>query len=110
MTKDRLFEIRSSWILPSGEILTVPCERHEDYLPPICKTEKDAENSCVKVSCGWGYDAPISEIYLPRTLTIGQARVLKTINEELAKENKSIENKINIWHNPMEWNEILERA
>lgn len=109
MDKDKLWNIKSSWILPSGEIMIVPCEMHDDYIPDFCKDRKCAEQACVKISCGWGYDSPISEIYLPRILTNYQAIVLRDIQEGLEIENKSIKNKINKWHNPMSWNEIIER-
>lgn len=108
-TKEYLWEIRSSWILPDGNIIIVPNERHDDYLPDFCSDIKQAENSCIRVSCGWGYNAPISEIFLPRKLTIYQAQVLVGINENLKElHGYNIERKINIWHNPMDWGEILE--
>lgn len=108
-TKDQLWEIRSNWILPDGTIKIVPSERHDSNLPNFCKTVKDAEKSCVKVSCCWGYTAPISKVYLPRKLTVYQARQLVKINDSLKiEEDCNIEKKIDIWSCDYDWNEILE--
>jgi len=107
MTKDTIHKIASCWIYPSGEILVVPNEEHDDNLPEFCKTKEQAENSCVKFSCGWGYDAEISEIFLPKRLTIHQAQILCEINEAVNLEyGRDI--KINIWFNHMSWKEIQE--
>ena len=109
MNNQELWDIRSNWIHPDGTIQIVASEGHDNDLPPFCKTVKNAENSCVKVSCCWGYDAPISEIYLPRKLTTYQAQKLITMNEDIKEHyNCNIERKINIWHNGLSWKEILE--
>ena len=81
--KDKLFEMRSNWIHPDGTIQIVASEGHDDDLPTFCQTIEDAEKLCVKVSCCWGYYAPISEIYLPFKLTIYQAQALIEINESV---------------------------
>lgn len=108
-TKEFLWENRSCWILPDGSVFKVPQESHDDHLPDFCTDIKHAENTCVRVSCCWGYTAPISEIFLPKKLTTYQAQVLVGINESLKElEGNNIEKKIDIWHNPMSWNEILE--
>jgi len=108
-TKERLFEIRSSWVLPNGTIEVVPPECHDDYVPDIYETIKQAEDLCVKISCSWGYDAPISEIYLPRRLTTYQAQILVKINDTLQSEGKKgIIEKCNRWYNHMDWKEIQD--
>jgi hypothetical protein len=108
-SKEELWEMRSSWIHPNGTIQIVPQEGHDDNLPPFCKTIENAENSCVKLSCCWGYDAEISEIYLPRKLTTYQAQNLVKINESIKKEYNQEKNiKINLWHNGLGWKEIFE--
>ena len=108
-SKQELYDMRSNWIHPDGTIQIVASEGHDDDLPPFCKTIENAENSCVKVSCCWGYDAEISKIYLPRKLTTYQAQKLVEINESLKhEENINIERKIDRWHNGLSWNEILE--
>ena len=104
-TEDELFKIRSNWILPDGTIKIVAQEGHDDDLPEFCKTIEDAEQSCVKVSCCWGYYAPISEIYLPFMLTIYQAQKLIEINES-AKEIEKKEKDLKI--NYLSWEEIQE--
>jgi hypothetical protein len=110
-SKQELNDMMSCWIHPDGTIQPVASEGHEDDLSEFCKTMKDAENSCVKVSCCWGYKAPISEIYLPRVLTIYQAQKLVEINESVKIESSYKEDiKINIWHNGRSWSEILDRT
>lgn len=105
MTNEKLWEIRCCWILPNGEIMVVPQEEHSSHIPKGYKTEKNAEDSCVKVSCTWGYSAPISEIYLPRILTPYQAQKLIEINESLETIGEGdIKNKVD----GFDWNEILE--
>ena len=108
-TSEELFEIRSNWILPDGTIKVVAQEGHDDDLPEFFKSIKEAEDTCVKVSCAWGYYAPISEIYLPIRLTMHQAQKLIEINDS-AKEtgNKRKDLKINLWHNCLDWKEIQE--
>lgn len=109
MTKQELYDAQSSWIHPDGTIQIVESERHDCNLPTFCKNEEDAENSCVKVSCAWGYNAPISEIFLPVKLTIYQAQKLVDINESLKEHfGYNIEKKICIWRNGLSWKEILE--
>lgn len=106
----RLIDIRSSWIYPNGEIQIVSPENHDYELPNFCKDTASAENACVKISCAWGYDAPISEIYLPLNLTIYQAQELVKINESVKVHyNCNIEYKINRWHNFVKWSEVLEK-
>jgi hypothetical protein len=85
MTKDRIFEIRCCWLLPSGEILVVPQEEHEDNLPDAYDTMERAENACVKFCCTWGYNAPISNIFLPVIITSYQAQALIRINDYVKK-------------------------
>ena len=108
-SEEELNKMNSSWVYPSGEIQFVAPEGHDDDLPIFCKTIKDAENSCLKISCCWGYDAPISEIYLPRKLTTSQAQVLVKLNESLKhQENINIEKNINIWHHGRFLSAIVE--
>ncbi len=107
-TKQQLWDIRSNWIHPDGTVQVVSHENHDNELPDFCKTIENAENSCVKMSCGWGYDAEISEIFLPRKLTIYQAQKLVEINESVENlYDTNIKGKINRWHNGLPWNEIL---
>jgi hypothetical protein len=113
MNKEKLFEIRSNWILPNGDIFVVPSERHDDYLPDGFATVEQAEKKCVKMSCAWGYTAPISAIYLPDVITTQQAQTLVGIEESLveaAKDDKhygSMKEKIE-GINYIGWNEILD--
>lgn len=81
MDEQKLDDIRSSWILPSGKIKIVTHENHDNELPKPYKTVKDAEKICVRISCAWGYDAPISKIYIPKRPTKEQVKVLYDMNE-----------------------------
>jgi hypothetical protein len=110
MNKDKLHKARSSWILPSGEIMFVPGEEHDECIPHIFENFKQTENACIRVSCIWDYDAPISTIQLPKRITIAQARVLKDIEETLNEDNISIKNKIEWWLCGYDWDYILELA
>ena len=108
-TKQELWDMRSNWIHPDGTIQIVASEGHDDDFPPFCETIENAENSCVKVSCCWGYYAPISEVYLPIFLTNYQAQKLVDINESAKFHYKSKKDiKINLWHNGLDWKEIFE--
>lgn len=109
MTREELYNTQSSWIHPDGTIQHVDSECHDYDLPTFCENEEDAENVCVRVSCNWGYSAPISEIFLPVKLTIYQAQKLVDINESLKEYfGINIEKKICEWHNGLSWKEILD--
>ncbi|HLO91522.1 MAG TPA: hypothetical protein VK172_10200 [Lentimicrobium sp.] len=109
-----LFEVNTSWILPSGEVMTVPFEDHDNNLPDFCQTVEQAEKCCVRVACSWGFSAPISEIYLPERLTVQQAQRLIEIEESCQKYINephigSIIDKVDKFGN-YSWKEILEIA
>lgn len=107
ISKEKLWEIRTSWILPSGEVIAVPSEAHDRHLPPGYKTVENAEKGCVRVSCCWGYTAPISKIFLPDKITVQQAQKLIDINES-AKVAYDFIKDIEIYHSRFDWKEILE--
>lgn len=111
MEKSELLKIASNWILPNGDIIIVPNEDHENYLPDEYDTMAKAESKCVKFSCGWGYTAPISKIFLPDVLTTQQAQRLVEIEEGISLHLnetyfKSIKDMI-CDMNYITWDEIL---
>lgn len=107
MTEKRLWEVRTSWIYPDGTIQVVRSENHENELPTFCKTVENAENTCIRLSCCWGYNAPISEVFLPKNLTIYQAKVLVELNNSLP--DNIIKEKVgHNWENNLSWNQIVE--
>jgi len=110
MNKEKLFKAKSSWILPSGEIMYVPGEEHDDYLPNVYKTLEQTEKVCIRVSCVWDWNASISTIQLPDRLSTHQAKVLKDIEETLNQNNISIKNKIEWYKCGYGWNYVLEQA
>ena len=105
ITEEILKEIQSCWILPDGEIQHVPNEKHDRYLPDQYETVEVAEKMCVRVSCGWGWNAQISEIYLPERITGSQASVLVMLDEKV-RIKKMIERCT--WRNDYSWDEILD--
>ena len=81
MTEEMALLNRSSWITPSGDIVKVSHENHDYELPKPYRKIETAERSCVRVSCAWGYDAPISCINIPKRPTRDQAIVLIKLEE-----------------------------
>lgn len=111
MKEERLQDIRSSWILPNGDILVVPGEKHDEYLPKPYKTVESAENNCIRVACTWGYDADISEIHLPERVTNYQAAILVDINESCKEMyNREIKYLIKWYEYGISWNDIVDNT
>lgn len=110
MNKEYTYEIRSSWIYPDGTIQIVASENHDNELPASCNTVEEAENSCVRVSCAWGYAPEIdSHIYLPKRLTREQAQKLIEMDESVYEHTGfNIKDKIYLWINGLHWDEILD--
>lgn len=89
MTEEKAWGMRSSWILPSGYVKIVTHEQHDYELPKQYKSVEVAEKACVRVSCAWGWTAPISYINIPKRPTEKQVKVLIDLN--LAAEPIGIE-------------------
>ncbi len=78
-TEEEINKLRSCWVLPDGSIEEVPSEQHDDYLPDGYETVLEAEKKCFRMSFGWGWDAPISQMTISSNceLTEKQKQVIK---------------------------------
>lgn len=85
-TKEKLNQLRSCWVLPDGEIYPVPSEQHDGYLPDGYYEEgwenenqiAEVEKKCFRMSFGWGWDAPISQMTIAcDNLTDAQKNIIK---------------------------------
>ncbi len=77
-SEEELDQLRSCWILPDGTHYVVPGERHDDNLPPGFRTIESAEKRCFRMSFGWGWTAPISQMTIAcERITEEQRNVIK---------------------------------
>jgi len=83
---DTIFKNKAmcSWITPDGEVHEVfERENHDNELPKSYNTIRKAEKVCIRISCGYGWNAGISQIQLPNKITVNQKNILIRLDSEI---------------------------
>jgi hypothetical protein len=87
LSNEKLKDLQSSWIAPSGDIYTVPPEMHDYNLPGTFTDAHEAEKVYMKISASWGWDAKISYLYTPLNgLSVEQAQLIRDIVETVGDQ------------------------